>query len=87
MNLHPFGEPGFVLIEKQVFCDGKLGDVRERALYLCNDHFNCLHNRFSDVPNANIVIYCSKGNIKTTDKPIFPRWVVMALYSWFRTLG
>ena len=31
MNLHPFDEPGFVLIEKQSR-DGKLGDVRERAL-------------------------------------------------------
>ena len=71
MNLHPFGEPGFVLIEKQSR-DGKLGDVRERALCLCNGHFNCLHNKFSDMPNANIMIYCSKGNIKTTDKAIFP---------------
>ena len=71
MNLHPFGEPGFVLIEKQAR-DGKLGDVRERALYLCNGHFNCLHSKFSDMPNANIMIYCSKRNIKTTDKAIFP---------------
>jgi len=71
MNLHPFGETAFTLIEKKQR-DGKLGPVRERCLYLCNGHMNSLQNKFSHMPDSDILLFCNNANIKTSGKVTFP---------------
>ena len=70
LRLRPFGEVGFVLIEKDQR-GGKLENVRERALYLCNGHLNPLQNKFTDMPQAHIMLYSNRGNIKTTNKVLW----------------
>ena len=71
MRMHPFGEPAWSLIEKDNR-NGKLNAVRERCLYLINGHINPLVNKHSHMPEASVMLFCTKGNIKTTNKLYFP---------------